>query len=320
MEEKIKKVLDDYYILNKLKYEKNSKYNLNNNSTTIASKIFGSSMVAIILCSDLFKGADFGEVIKNIFLKEINDKLDIQLNKNANGDIIAEVATSIEDDYTNTLAILKMFNLKTANNIFDFYVRSNKLKTTVRTGWIYWNVLKEDLEKISEHVYGTYVLALLMSRLDKSIDIDKVLKMLILHETEEIIIGDITVFDKSNKTKEEKGHTAIKELFKDFSNKDELISLLLEFDEKGTKEAKFAYMCDKLEADLQATAYEKMGYNHMDNQDNNPAYKSPKVQEIIRNGASTVAEIWCKFDEDKFNDDENFSKVLKYSMKQKKES
>lgn len=313
MKDEIEQIVYDYYIFNSLKYKSNDKYNTYNQSDTIASKIFGSSMIAIGLCSEIYKKSDFGIVSKNIILSEIDKNLGIKLDEYDKLGKITLQAIKAEENFQNYINSETDHNLKSFIN--DFYQNTNILKTTVRTGWIYWGVLTKNLEKISEHVYGVCVLALLLGRLYPNIDINKVIKMLIIHETEEIKIGDITVFDKEIEKKEEKGHSAIEEVFKNFQNHDELIKLILEFDERKTPEAKFAYMCDKLEADLQAIAYEQMGYNHMDNQEKNPAYNSKKVQEIIRNGAQTVAEIWCEYDLDKFTEDNNFTKVLKYAIK-----
>lgn len=313
MEEEIKQIISNYYILNSLKYKLNDKYNEYNKSNTIASKIFGSCMIAIGLCSEIYKESDFGPVIKNILLSEADKNLGIKLDEYDKLDTIALQAINAEENFKDY--INSYMNHNYTGSINDFYQNTNILKTTVRTGWIYWGVLANSLEKISEHVYGVCVLALLLSRLYPNIDINKVIKMLIIHETEEIKIGDITVFDKEVNKKEEKGHSAIREIFKDFQSQDEHIELILEFDERKSAEAKFAYMCDKLEADLQAIAYEQMGYNHMDNQEKNPAYNSKRVQEIIKNGAQTVAEIWYEYDLDKFTEDNNFTKVLKYAIK-----
>ena len=76
-------------------------------------------------------------------------------------------------------------------NVVDFYVLCNTLKNVVRSGWKIWNVKKERLESIAEHIFGTQMLAISMwSEYDYDIDIKKVLTMLAVHETEEIIIGD----------------------------------------------------------------------------------------------------------------------------------
>ncbi len=142
--------------------------------------------------------------------------------------------------------------------ILKFYMLSNKLKNVIRTGWKYWAVEGERVESIAEHVFGTLMLAVsIYAHSDKyeDLNIERVALMLALHETEEILIGDITMFDyDSVKTKKENGRKAVEKLFED-SETDKFLKIIDEFESGKTKEAKFAYMCDKLEADLQAYIY-----------------------------------------------------------------
>ena len=154
--------------------------------------------------------------------------------------------------------------MKNSNNnekcekILKFYMLSNKLKNVIRTGWKYWAVEGERVESIAEHVFGTLMLAVsIYAHSDKyeDLNIERVALMLALHETEEILIGDITMFDyDSVKTKKENGRKAVEKLFED-SETDKFLKIIDEFESGKTKEAKFAYMCDKLEADLQAYIY-----------------------------------------------------------------
>lgn len=143
---------------------------------------------------------------------------------------------------------------------------------------------------------------------------EKVLKTLVIHEIGEVLIGDITPFDKTTQEqKEELEHKAMQEVLGDLYTKDELYSLLLEFDEHKTKEAEFAYLCNKLEADIQAKVYQDKGYQHnLDEQDNNVVFKSSRIKEMLNNGATTAFDIWYEWDKDKYKDDEVFKKVLKH--------
>lgn len=171
-----------------------------------------------------------------------------------------------------------------------FYLLATQLKYKIRTGWdgTHWNVSKERIESIAEHIYGTCILALSIdSEFETHLDIGKVIKMLVLHELGEVVIGDITPFD--NVTPEEKmrrEHAAIKEVLGDLIKKEEYFALLLEFDERKTREAIFAYHCDKLDADIQAKVYQDMGcQNPLDKQENNVVFKSKRVQQMVQNGA-----------------------------------
>ena len=138
--------------------------------------------------------------------------------------------------------------------------------------------------------------------------------MLALHEIGEVLIGDITPFD--NVTADEKKdieHKAMQEVLGDLNNKKELYNLLLEFDERETKEAKFAYMCDKIEADIQAKVYQDMGCQRdLNDQEQNVVYGSPLIQEMVDNGSTTVFDIWYAWDKDKYKDDPIFKELLDY--------
>lgn len=154
--------------------------------------------------------------------------------------------------------------MKNSNNnekcekILKFYMLSNKLKNVIRTGWKYWAVEGERVESIAEHVFGTLMLAVsIYAHSDKyeDLNIERVALMLALHETEEILIGDITMFDYDTvKTKKENGRNAVEKLFED-SKTDKFLKIIDEFERGESREAKFAFMCDKLEADLQAYIY-----------------------------------------------------------------
>ncbi len=75
---------------------------------------------------------------------------------------------------------------------------------------------------------------------DKSIDVDKELKMLVIHETRETLIGDITPFDGiTAEKKKEIEHQAMRNSLGNLKEKDSLLALLYEFDEtKSLKSTK----------------------------------------------------------------------------------
>ncbi len=203
-------------------------------------------------------------------------------------------------------------------NAMRFYVLATKLKYKIRSGWDenHWNVNKERVESVAEHIYGTCILALSIdSEFETNLDIAKVIKMLVLHEIGEVIIGDITPFDNiSQEEKMEREHKAIKEVLGDLVKKDEYYNLLIEFDERKTKEAIFAYHCDKLDANMQAKIYQDMGgFKHsLENKEKNVVFKSDKIKQIAENGAKEVFDFWYANDRALFKDDKKFCDILDY--------
>ena len=202
-------------------------------------------------------------------------------------------------------------------NSMRFYLLATQLKYKIRSGWdkTHWNVSKERIESIAEHFYGTCILALSIdSEFKTNLDINKVIKMLVLHELGEVIIGDITPFDNiTPEEKMKKEHEAMREVIGDLVNQEEFLSLLFEFDEKKTKEAIFAHHCDKLEADIQAKVYQDMGCQHpLDEQEDNVVFKSNIVQQMVKDGAQTAFDIWYEWDKSLYYDDEDFARLLDY--------
>lgn len=205
------------------------------------------------------------------------------------------------------------------DNILEFYLTSTKLKYLIRSGWDkdHWDVLAPRLESVAEHVYGTCILAIAMdSEYDFNIDINKVIKMLVIHEIGEVIIGDITPFE--NVSIEEKNkieHEAVMKILSPLSKCEEYYDLMIEFDKHETKESIFAYYCDKMEADIQSKYYQDNNYHHdlYDNVDNK-FFNSDRFLNNLHE-SETAFEVWYKHDIDKFSDSEEFTNLLKLVKK-----
>lgn len=202
-------------------------------------------------------------------------------------------------------------------NVLQFYVLCNRLKHLIRSGWIAWNVKKDRVESVAEHIYSTQMLAIAMySEFNYDIDLAKVLKMLAIHELEETIIGDFTPFQLDQEKKQEIGHKAILKALEPLADKQHWIDLIIEFDARKTKEAVFAYQCDKLECDLQAKLYDEENCVDINNQENNKTIEDENVKGLLEKGYSW-SQMWIKNDLNKINFDENFTKVNEYAFHNK---
>lgn len=198
--------------------------------------------------------------------------------------------------------------------VIEAYLLMSKLKDIVRTGWLDWNVKRERVESIAEHIFSVQQLALIMHlTYDKyeNIDIYKVILMLAIHETEEAYIGDLTLFDISREEKAKLGHKKIHEFFSQFMSGKELEKIIIEFDERQTEEAKFAYLCDKLDCDIQAWKYDGENCVDLNNQENNKSFHDKKVQELLKQKMS-FGEMWIQFGQDRYNYDKPFLEVSNY--------
>ena len=142
------------------------------------------------------------------------------------------------------------------SNVVNFYVMCNKLKTLVRKGWVDWSVHADRRESVAEHIYSTIMLAVAMkSEYQYDIDIMKVAYMLSIHELGECLISDLTQFQISKENKKIIEHMAVHDILSDLLDGEQIEEMYLEFDDKKTKEAQFAHLCDKLECDLQSKLY-----------------------------------------------------------------
>lgn len=201
-----------------------------------------------------------------------------------------------------------------AENVVRFYVLCAKLKDIIRTGWKAWNVKRDRLESIAEHIYKVQMLAIAIKyEYQCDIDIEKVVMMLAVHELEEIFIGDITVFEISKEEKKKLGNAAVSNVLGEMLAADKIKALVDEFDAKNTKESVFAYFCDKLECDLQARLYDLEGCVDLNNINDNAATSDPYVKQLMGTGMS-FSEMWMTFWQEKAKYDESFMDVSKYAM------
>lgn len=201
-------------------------------------------------------------------------------------------------------------------NVLEYYLVCNTLKDEIRTGWKDWNVRRERVESVAEHVFSVQMLAIAMhSEYDyKHINLKIVLFMLAIHELGEAIIGDLTQFQITRAEKEKIEHEAVHKILKNLLNGSQIEELFYEFDARETEEAKFAYQCDKLECDLQCKLYDQEGCVDLDNQLENNSYSNAYVQELLLAGCSW-SEMWMKFGQKMYPYDENFRAVSEYAMK-----
>ena len=186
-----------------------------------------------------------------------------------------------------------------------FYLLANQLKDKLRSGWTQWNIDRKRVESVAEHIYGTCILAIAIdSEFDLNVDLYKVVMMLVLHEIEEVKIGDITPFD--NITKQEKrklGRQAVEEVLGSLSKKDDYIELIEEFENLQTRESKFAKMCDKLEADIQVKLYCEEKSLDISKEENANNLEDKRVQSLLENGEKTVADLFIEYSRPVFTEE-----------------
>lgn len=143
----------------------------------------------------------------------------------------------------------------------DTFIQSIfRLKKIKRTGWLAKGKILNG-ESIADHSYSLSALCMVFSDI-LGLDTEKVMKMCIIHDLAESIIGDIMpgeIADKEKKMKENKVMKSI--LFSlPVSVRIDYFGIWKEFLLNGSKEAQLVHKVDKLEMLLQAREYLLQGY------------------------------------------------------------
>ena len=150
-------------------------------------------------------------------------------------------------------------------NIYNYFKEINKLNEIVRTGWLIREVPLERLESVSEHICTMALVTLaVIDKYKLKLDVEKVLKMTLIHELGEIDVGDIPViYTEARIDKHEKELKGVIRVC-NVLNEKWMLDLWLEFEEGQTEEAKFVYKMDKLQAVMQSKYYaELLGKNEL---------------------------------------------------------
>ena len=333
MEEKLKEVLDYYVLLNKLKTDIIDE----DNGFSQADNIFGSVVLAVAMDSEFKETSNLGEILKLLILDGFvmngafvssdvlnnNKKFENEFKKlcsSDDGDARLVYKYRLSDIWLTNLINGRSHSILLQNGIYNkygyeeilkFHYNNCRLKNKIRSGWDrrHWNVKTERPERISEHVVGTMGLAIVMQKqFDYDIDLNKVLKMLAIHEIGEILIGNITPFDGiTPEEKQKMEHQAMSDVLGNLTSKQELLDLLFEFDKRESNEARFAYFCDKMEADLQSKLYQDRGmHRSLDDQENNVVFRTSVAKKLIDEGAETAFDIWYGYDKHIYENDQRY--------------
>ncbi|CAA0242527.1 unnamed protein product [Arabidopsis thaliana] len=139
----------------------------------------------------------------------------------------------------------------------DFLTLCHRLKTTKRKGWINQGI--NGPESIADHMYRMALMALIAGDLT-GVDRERCIKMAIVHDIAEAIVGDITPSDGVPKEEKSRRETAaLKEMCEVLGGglrAEEITELWLEYENNASLEANIVKDFDKVEMILQALEYE----------------------------------------------------------------
>jgi len=78
-------------------------------------------------------------------------------------------------------------------NLLKFLTESGKLKTIPRSGWVLRGV--KNPESIAEHTFRVALMAWTLGRQKHNFNIEKLIKIALVHDLCEVYAGDITPYD-----------------------------------------------------------------------------------------------------------------------------
>lgn len=142
-------------------------------------------------------------------------------------------------------------NNKSLLGILNFLHEAEGLKRELRHSWL----SDGRRESVAEHTWRMALMAIsLHKEVDQKIDIGHVLKMIVVHDLGEVYAGDYQVYGGVvPENKHELEEASLNKLLSTLPSysKQEIMDLWNEFENRETKEAKFAVALDKLEVLIQ---------------------------------------------------------------------
>ena len=143
--------------------------------------------------------------------------------------------------------------------IEKFFQKVIDLKTVPRQGW------KDKLkitnpESVADHSYSTAVMSMILSDLE-GLDTEKIIKMALIHDLAESVIGDVTPDDTKNNEKVVKENQAMKRILKNLPTKivQSYFEIWNEYQNNSSQESNLIHDIDKLEMAFQAKFYQDKG-------------------------------------------------------------
>ncbi|MCI8273877.1 MAG: HD domain-containing protein [Clostridia bacterium] len=173
----------------------------------------------------------------------------------------------ISDNYIkNENAYIKYKNL-TNNDVIKLFFQVNHLKNLYRQGWLTKLLGMEYADKaesVADHSWSVAMLAIMVIEKYKlEYNVEKCIKLSLIHEIGEIYAGDFIVGSISKDEKHKLEKQAVEKLLQDIEFENDFQELWDEYEAQSSEEAKFIKQLDKLECSMQAVCY-NLDAKHID--------------------------------------------------------
>ncbi|CAH8666748.1 unnamed protein product [Dicrocoelium dendriticum] len=144
-------------------------------------------------------------------------------------------------------------------NLIRFLTTCGRLKRTTRTGWTRYDI--DQPESVADHMYRMALMAVVLPATERhDVSLERLLKMTLVHDLAECIVGDITphcnVSKEDKLAREEKAMNELCQLLPDL-NATEVLSLWNEYNAQQTDVSRLCKDFDKFDMLLQAFEYEQ---------------------------------------------------------------
>jgi 5'-deoxynucleotidase YfbR-like HD superfamily hydrolase len=177
--------------------------------------------------------------------------------------------------------------MREEEKILNFLLEAFKLKDVERTGWVEAKI--KNPESVADHSWGVALLALILSKRVK-LNLEKCLKMALIHDINEIYTKDIALQPEDRGTIKEKKkkkieRNAMKKVLSFLPNsiKRDWERVWNELEARKTREAKVVRNLDKLDMAIQALIYKKRTKKDLSLwiKDANNLIKLPEIRKIF---------------------------------------
>ncbi len=142
----------------------------------------------------------------------------------------------------------------------DFFQIIINLKNVQRKGWKNKLDLKNP-ESVADHSYSMTLMAMILSEI-QGMDTNKIVKMSLLHDLVESVVGDFTPDEITKTKKHDLENNSMKKILSELPTPltDEYQQIWNEFQMNQNKESVFVHEIDKLEMAFQAKTYLNKGF------------------------------------------------------------
>ncbi|ASJ14715.1 HD domain-containing protein [Thermococcus radiotolerans] len=150
-------------------------------------------------------------------------------------------------------------------SLLNLFIEAGNLKKLPRTGWLLRGV--SNPESIADHSYRVALITLFLADELRAkgveIDVERALKIAVLHDLAEARLTDIPLTAQYYLDKGKAEKKAAMELFIRTPNPREYFRLWREYEEGLSLEGRLVKFADKLEMLVQALEYEKAGFRDL---------------------------------------------------------